>query len=127
NAHSNQSSCQAANCAARACASQCRHYGPSRDERSQARYGQGANSRQPSQASPNDCARGSAGRGTFRCFGVFLVGKILCALVLWEEHRDVCVKTIRCPQSVNRIFNAYAVAVNSESCCIFTCHSLNLL
>jgi hypothetical protein len=81
-----------------------------------------ANSHQPSQQhSANDNAGGSAPGSAFRCFSIFLDGKVLGSLVICEKDRHVIIAKAFGTERVDRVFNVRLSLINSKCRCIFAC------
>src|SRR6185437_5323887 len=126
NSHSHQRACNPADRASDTDSRQ-RSYNWSRSyEWANTRNRQGADAGQPSQSTPDYRPRASSGRGTFGCFRMFLVGKILRAFILGKQYGNIRVPETRCLQRIYRLSRGDFVPIDSKHCCIFSSH-LDLL
>src|ERR1700722_9170400 len=96
-------------------------------ERPYTRDGQSSNSSQQAESPADSAARCNTRRGAFGGLGVLLVRKLLRALSVGKQHRDVVVRKPRRENTIDGLFRLRGVFINAENGCIFSCHMIVLL
>src|SRR5579872_2025443 len=122
NAHADQSSRDAANCAADAHPCQSSNYRAGCNERADARNCQRTNAGQPTESSANHGTSCSPGCGSLGGLSVLFDCEVFRALILGKQNGDIGIaKTLR-SEEVDCVFHVALSAIKSECCCVFSSH-----
>ena len=121
-AHAYEGSDESSDCSAYSEACQGAHDGAGCDERAYSGDGERSDAGEEAEGPTYDSAGGDSGGGAFRGLGVFLVGEVLAGVDVGHEDGYVLVGEAGRGDLVDCLFCCGAGVVDSEDCCVFTCH-----
>src|ERR1017187_9735464 len=121
-AHTDECADQSADRAANSQAGQGSHNRAGRNERTEARNRQCADTDQQSQGAAHYPPGSHASGRSLGRLRVLLMSELLRALVVGQEHRNVVVREPRRNDLVDGVFRLSAAFVNSKYRCLFACH-----
>src|ERR1022692_3387914 len=121
-AHTDECADQSADRAANSQAGQGSHNRAGRNERTEARNRQCADTDQQSQGAAHYAPGSHASGRSLGRLRVLLMSELLRALVVGQEHRNVVVREPRRDDLVDGVFRLSVAFVNSKYRCLFACH-----